>query len=126
MAGLGDIVKKAFYLGVGVVASAGEQAGARLGELREQAQKLTDEMVAKGEMTTEEARRLVDEMVNRAQQQQPITSSNDGIDSKPSEPRRIEIVADDDETSESQGQNVDKLRDQVMALQEELRRLKQD
>lgn len=123
MAGLGDIVKKAFYLGVGVVASAGEQAGARLGELREQAQKLTDEMVAKGEMTTDEARRLVDEMVNRAQQQQPITSSTD---SKPSEPRRIEIVAEDDETSENQGQNVDKLRDQVMSLQEELRRLKQD
>ena len=123
MSGLGDIVKKAFYLGVGVVASAGVKAGETLGELREQAQKLTDEMVAKGEMTTEEARRLVDEMVNRAQQQQPITSNTD---TKPSEPRRIEIVTEEDEPTEAKPQNVDALRDQVMALQEELRRLKQD
>ncbi|MCL1467819.1 phasin family protein [Argonema galeatum] len=123
MAGLGDLVKKAFYLGVGVVASAGEKAGVTLGELREQAQKLTDEMVAKGEMTTEEARRLVDEMVNRAQQQQPITSSTD---TKPSEPRRIEIVVEDDDSAGGETKNVDSLREQVIALQEELRHLKQD
>lgn len=124
MAGLGDLVKKAFYLGVGVVATAGERAGMTLAELREQAQKLADEMVAKGEMTTEDARRLVDEMVNRAQQQQPIDSSSTG--SKPSEPRRIEIVVEDDDSSGGDGQNVDVLRQQVMSLQDELRRLKQD
>ncbi|MBD2182341.1 hypothetical protein H6S82_16525 [Planktothrix sp. FACHB-1355] len=124
MAGLGDLVKKAFYLGVGVVATAGERAGMTLAELREQAQKLADEMVAKGEMTTEDARRLVDEMVNRAQQQQPIDSSS--TSSKPSEPRRIEIVVEDDDASGGEGQNVDVLRQQVMSLQDELRRLKQD
>lgn len=123
MAGLGDIVKKAFYLGVGVVATAGAKAGETLGDLREQAQKLADEMVAKGEMTTEEARRLVDEMVSRAQQQQPIESTTKAPSS---EPRRIEIVADDEEPSSKQPQDADKLREQVMQLKEELRRLKQD
>lgn len=123
MAGLGDIVKKAFYLGVGVVAAAGERAGVTLGELREQAQKLADEMVSKGEITTDEARRLVDEMVNRAQQQQPIESSTN---TKTSEPRRIEIIADDDEQAGKQPQDVDALRKQVMQLKDELNRLKQD
>lgn len=123
MAGLGDIVKKAFYLGVGVVATAGERAGVTLGELREQAQKLADEMVSKGEITTDEARRLVDEMVNRAQQQQPSESSTN---TKPAEPRRIEIVAEDDEPVGKQPQDVDALRNQVMQLKDELNRLKQD
>lgn len=122
MAGLGDFVKKAFYLGVGVAASAAERAGGTLSELREQAQKLTDEMVAKGEITAEEARRLVDEMVNRAQQQ-PI---NPTTESNRSEPRRIEISTEEDLPAKAEGGDVDRLRQQVMQLQEELRRLKQD
>jgi polyhydroxyalkanoate synthesis regulator phasin len=48
MAGLGDIVQKAFYLGIGLAAAAGEQAGEKMSVLRVQAQKLADEMVAKG------------------------------------------------------------------------------
>jgi len=122
MAGLGDLVKKAFYLGVGVAASAAQSAGGKLAELREQAQKLADEMVAKGEITTEEAKRLVDEMVNRAQQQ-PIDSS---INNNRTEPRPIEISSDEDLPVKAEGQNVDTLREQVMQLQEELRRLKQE
>ena len=59
MAGLGDIVQKAFYLGVGLAAAAGEQAGEKFSSIGIQAQKLADEMVAKGEITTEEARKLV-------------------------------------------------------------------
>lgn len=121
MAGLGDLVKKAFYLGVGVAASAAQSASEKLAELREQSQKLADEMVAKGEITTEEAKRLVDEMVNRAQQQ-PINPSNNNR----SEPRPIEISSDDDLPVKAEGQNVDTLREQVMQLQEELRRLKQE
>lgn len=61
MAGFGDLVQKAFYLGVGIASYAGEKAGMTLTELRSQAQKIADEMVARGEMTTEEAKRLVDE-----------------------------------------------------------------
>ncbi|MFB2892714.1 phasin family protein [Aerosakkonemataceae cyanobacterium BLCC-F50] len=125
MAGLGDLVKKAFYLGVGVAASAAQSASGKLAELREQAQKLADEMVAKGEITTEEAKRLVDEMVNRAQQQQPINPGNSGNNNR-SEPRPIEISSDEDLPVKAEGQNVDTLREQVMKLQEELRRLKQE
>ncbi|GET36869.1 phasin family protein [Microseira wollei] len=120
MAGFGDLVKKAFYLGVGLAAAAGEKAGGTLAELKEQAQKLADEMVAKGEMTTEEARRMVDEMIQRAQQQspgEPTTNAPSG------EPRRIEIVTDEEEATPAKPENVDALRDQVSALQEELRRL---
>ncbi|NJK54281.1 MAG: phasin family protein [Leptolyngbyaceae cyanobacterium SU_3_3] len=121
--GLGDLVQKAMYLGIGVASYAGEKAGEKLGELRVQVQKLADEMVDRGEMTTEEARRFVDEMVSRAQQ--PSVSSPDA---KPAEPRKIEILDDDDEpvTSSNSQNSVDEMRRQVMDLQEELRRLKRD
>ncbi len=119
----GDIVQKAFYLGVGAVAAAGEEAGSRLGKLRTQAQKLTDELVAKGEMTTEEARKLVDELVRQAQQQQTVQPSNN----PPShQPRRIEIISDDEAPVPTDEDNVDALRKQVQAMQEELRRLRRD
>ncbi len=69
MANLGDLVKKAVYLGVGIATYAAEKAEVNLQELRNQAQKLADEMIARGEMTTEEARKYVDELVKQAQQQ---------------------------------------------------------
>lgn len=120
MAGFGDIVQKAFYLGVGLAASAGTKAGEKLTELRTQAQKLADEMVAKGEMTTEEARKFVDDMMKQAQQpnvEQPTKT--------PEEPRRIEIISEDEPDS-AQAKDVDAMRQQVEALQEELRRLHRD
>lgn len=48
MSGFGDIVKKTFYLGVGLATYAGEQAGSKVAELRSQVQNLADEMVARG------------------------------------------------------------------------------
>ena len=122
MAGFGDIVQKAFYLGVGMASYAGEKASSTLTELRSQAQKLADEMVARGEMTTEEAKRMVDDMVNRAQQT-PVQSSSDG---RPSEPRRIEIFSDDEPSGDANPSAANDLRQQVTKLQDELRRLKQD
>jgi polyhydroxyalkanoate synthesis regulator phasin len=116
MPGFGDLVQKAFYLGVGAASYAAEKAGTTLSELKGQAQKLADEMVARGEMTTEEAKRMVDEMVSRAQQS-PIPE-----DAKP-EPRRIEILVEDEPQAETQA---DDLRQQVEKLQEELRRLRRD
>ncbi|HEY9695502.1 MAG TPA: hypothetical protein V6D15_25165 [Oculatellaceae cyanobacterium] len=119
MAGLSDIVQKAFYLGVGLAATAGEKAGEKLTELRAQAQKLADEMVAKGEMTAEESRRFVDDMMQQAQQptvKQSTTASQ-------TEPRRIEII-DDDEPAKTDVDQAEVMRKQVEALQEELRRLK--
>lgn len=119
MPGFGDLVQKAFYLGVGAASYAAEKAGTTLSDLRVQAQKLADEMVARGEMTTEEAKRMVDDMVSRAQQPTVPTE-----EAKPSEPRRIEILVEDEPPAEQQA--VDNLRDQVTKLQEELRRLKRD
>ena len=66
------------------------KAGAGLGELRSQAQKIADEMVARGEITAEEAKRMVDDMVSQAQQPSPTSAP-------PTEPRRIEILDEESE-----------------------------
>ncbi|MBH8562196.1 phasin family protein [Nostoc sp. CENA67] len=126
MPGFGDIVQKAFYLGVGLASYAGEKAGGKLAELRSQVQKLADEMVAKGEMTTEEARRFVEDMMRQAQQ--PPASDGTPEKTPPSEPRRIEILEEDEEPTvkQSSTENVDQLREQVLELQEELKRLQKD
>ncbi|MGC9528914.1 MAG: phasin family protein [Limnospira sp.] len=121
MPGFGDLVQKAVYLGVGLASYAGEKAGTKLAELQVEAQKLADELVKRGEMTTEEARRFVDDAIRQAQQP--------GAEVPPppqsAEPRRIEILEDDDEESGTD-EDVDELRDRVKDLQEELRRLERD
>jgi polyhydroxyalkanoate synthesis regulator phasin len=128
MPGFGDIVQKAFYLGVGLASYAGEKATGRISELRSQVQKLADEMVARGEMSTDEARRLVEEMMKQAQQP-PISETKT---SQSTEPRRIEILEEDEpgvasNSSQSKStDDVDGLRDQVKRMQEELRRLQKD
>ncbi|WP_414619622.1 phasin family protein [Calothrix sp. CCY 0018] len=124
MPGFGDIAKKAFYLGVGLASYASEKAGGTLAELRSQAQKLADEMVAKGEMNSEEARKFVEDMMKQAQ----TGNVGSGETTTRTEPRRIEILDDGDEPTEkeAQPQDVDKLRDQVKRMQEELRRLQRD
>ncbi len=120
-----ELVQKAFYLGIGLAAYVAENANVNLRELKSQAQKLADEMVARGEMTAEEALRYVDELVNQAQvnPQEPSETSQNR------EPRRIEIVFDDaeeipKETPKAQNStNVDDLRKQVESLQEQIRRI---
>ncbi len=127
MAGFDDLVKKAFYMGVGFASYAQEKAGVTLNELKTQAQKLADEMIERGELSTEEARKFVDELVQQAQQENVPSAQNDD---RPSEPRRIEILSDDDEPMEQQKKteqkNIDNLKEQVQSLQEELRRLKRE
>lgn len=126
MPGFGDILQKAVYLGVGLASYAGEKAGSKLNELRAEAEKLSEELVKRGEMSTEEARRFVDDMVQQAQQQpqsvEPAGNKNT------TEPRRIEIVSEEDASTKDvkEVDGVDKLREQVQNLQEELRRLKRD
>jgi polyhydroxyalkanoate synthesis regulator phasin len=117
MPGFGDLVQKAFYLGVGIASFAGEKAGLTFAELRSQAQKLADEMVARGEMTTEEAKRMVDEMVSKAQQAPKAAEP-------PREPRRIEILDDDDDDPSPEA--VESLRDQVSKLRDELDQLRKN
>ena len=120
MAGFGDMIQKAFYLGVGAASLAAEKAN----ELRKQAAKLADEMVERGEMNSEDARKFVDDMVKNAQQK----TVNPPQEEVNKEPRRIEIVDDEDEESsvvnDDKNNNVDNLRQQVQSLQEELKNLK--
>jgi polyhydroxyalkanoate synthesis regulator phasin len=121
MAGFGDLVKKAFYLGVGVASYAGEKAGVSLKDLREQTQTVVNELVARGEMTAEEAQRLINDLVNQAQAD--TTTADDG---EPSQPRRIEIVDDEPGAITSpEQQTTATLKQQVEALRQELNALKQ-
>ena len=122
MANFGDLVQKAFYLGVGMASYATEKAGDTLQELRVQAQKLADEMVERGEMTTEEARKFMDELIKQAEQKSVTQAQS----SAKTEPKRIEIVVDDENDTAQETENLDALRQQVESLQKELRRLKQD
>ncbi len=122
MAGLGDIVQKALYLGVGLADYAAEKAGVTVQELRTQAQKLADEMVARGEMSVDEARKYVDDLIQQAQQETVQPSK----DSQTREPRPIEILSEDEEPAQKEPENLEALRQQVQSLQEELRRLKRD
>jgi len=112
-------------MGVGLASYAGEKAGDKFAELRVQAQKLADEMVARGEMNSEEARRFVDDLMGQYAPKSPKDAPRQ--DSTPKEPRRIEIL-DDEEDSDpvaSSGET-DDLQSQVRELQEELRRLQRE
>ncbi|BBA79439.1 hypothetical protein RGRSB_0921 [cyanobacterium endosymbiont of Rhopalodia gibberula] len=121
MADFNSLVQKAFYLGIGLASYANEKARIALTELEEQAQKVANKMVARGEITAEEARKYVDELVQQAQKK------TEGSSQSPcdKEPRLIEIITEEEETAQtSKSNNIDELRNQVDFLQEELRRLK--
>ncbi|MGK7881019.1 MAG: phasin family protein [Crocosphaera sp.] len=122
MADLGNLVQKAFYLGVGIASYAAEKGGTTIQELKNQAQKVADEMVARGELTAEEAKKYVDDMIQQAQQVNPSETEKN----EQKEPRLIEIVSEEDEekTETSKQENLDNLKQQVESLQEELERLK--
>ena len=149
---LSDLVQKAVYIGIGAASYAGEKAGSKLNEFSGQLQKLAEEMVERGEMTTDEARRYVDEKMKTAQQEFENLSQQaqqaQKTQDKPKEPRRIEIVDEGEGSasksnsasnstaqpevvkpeqapkSESSGNPVEDMRRQVAELQEELRRLR--
>ncbi|MFM2430312.1 MAG: hypothetical protein RLZZ511_1525 [Cyanobacteriota bacterium] len=136
--GLGDLVQKAVYLGIGVASYAGEKAGDRLNALSDQMQKMADEMVERGEMTAEEARKFVDETVRKAQQAtNPGQPNSNSTAAAP--PRSIEITDEDVKTdsavkidpkpmAQDSGADIDveTMRKQVQELQDELRRLRKN
>lgn len=122
MPNFGSIVQKAVYLGIGLASLASEKAGSGLGEIRIQAQKLAEELVERGEMTAEEAKKLVDELVQQAQKQE---SSPPPAANTSTEPRRIEILTDEDEPQVTkEAQDVDNMQEKIKAMQEELQRLR--
>jgi len=120
MAGFGELVQKAFYLGVGLASYASEKASGSVTELRSQLQILAEEMVARGEMTAEEARRVVEEFAQGTQQPQPHAEATP---ISPTFPRPIEIQEGEGGPINKAPQDVETLRRQVQSLQEELRRL---
>ncbi len=128
MAGFENIVKKAFYMGVGFADYAQEKAGTALAEITTQAQQLADEMIARGEMNVEEARKFVEDMVQQAQQDIFEAPTNEP---KQKEPRIIEIVTEEDSATpenfaQDNSPNVDELKDQVQSLKEELQQLRKE
>lgn len=130
MADFGNLVQKAFYLGVGAASLAAEKAGSTIHELKEQAQSVADEMVQKGEMNAEEAKKFVNDMVKQAQEKIPTVSKSQSetVKDEVKEPRRIEIL-DDEEAEASvtaaKRNEAEELRKQLEALQQELKDLKQ-
>ena len=116
----GGLVQKAFYLGLGLATVAGEKAGETIGELRTQASKLADDLVERGEMTSEEARKFVDDLVRNAQK--PISESALNSTGKDA-PRTITIDDEDDQIPNQNMGDVDLLKDKVQSLQDELKRL---
>ncbi|MCA1904382.1 MAG: hypothetical protein CV045_02350 [Cyanobacteria bacterium M5B4] len=97
-----NILQKVFYFGVGLISLAGEKTTSTLEQLRQQTVKLADELVRRGELTTEEARRFVDEVMDQAKPDRP-------------QPRPIEILENTSEDEE-----IERLKQTVKQLQNEL------
>ncbi|NCO75702.1 MAG: hypothetical protein GW795_04045 [Cyanobacteria bacterium] len=106
MADSENLLKKAFYLGVGIASYAVEKANDTFQELKQQGekialnpdfsqelQKMADEMVNKGKINAEEAHKFVDEILK---QNQTKGVKSEDIN-KNSQPRTIEIITDEDE-----------------------------
>lgn len=125
MAGFGNLVQKAFYLGVGIASYAGEKAGGALGDLRGQAQKLVDELVERGELTAEEAQKMMNDMVARAEATAAAAAAAEATarPSEPDGPRQIQILDDSESLTEEERQAA-ALRQEVQNLREELKKLK--
>jgi polyhydroxyalkanoate synthesis regulator phasin len=126
-----NIVQKAFYLGMGIASVAGEKAGSTLNELRTQATKLAEELVEKGEMSTDEAKKFVDDLIRQSQKSPDQIKTGENF----SAPRSINIDDEGDsdpvgstqrEAGKSNGANgddLDALRAKVQQLQSELRKI---
>lgn len=129
MQNFGDLAQKALYLGIGIASYAGEKANEAFNDVRRQAQEMADEMVARGEMSAEEAKKMVEDAVQQAQQAMPNSGTPQSESPQNTGPRRINVIdiTDEDEGSGTkEGSDVQTMRDQVQALEEELRRLKRD
>ncbi|MFK8185620.1 MAG: phasin family protein [Phormidesmis sp.] len=122
MAGFGNLVQKAFYLGVGIASYAGEKAGGAFGDLKNQAQKIVDELVERGELTTEEAQKMMNDMVERAEAAGAEVNPSGTADDTDG-PRQIQIL-DDSESMTAEERQAEALRQEVATLREELQKLR--
>ncbi|NCJ05035.1 hypothetical protein GS597_00570 [Synechococcales cyanobacterium C] len=90
MSSLPDLFQKAFYLGVGLASYTGEQVNRQMSELRSQAQTLADDMIRRGEMTTEQANQWLETVLQQTQTSPSPPSKT------PDRPQVIEIETLDD------------------------------
>jgi polyhydroxyalkanoate synthesis regulator phasin len=91
---LTDVAKRAFYLGIGLASYATERAGVKFLEFQGQAQQMTDELVKRGEATTEEARQWLNVVAPGIV---PPNNSNSAGSTNPNgsgvaKPRQIDII----------------------------------
>ena len=119
MTGFSNLVKKAFYLGVGVASYAGEKMGGSFAELKSQAQKIVDELVERGELTTEEAQKMMNDMVERAEAAGARAQGSSAADG----PKEIKIL-DERDAMTAEERQAQALRQEVASLREELKKLK--
>lgn len=112
-----DIVKKALYLGVGLASYAGEQANQQLREIQARAQTLADEMVRRGEMSTEEARQWLESLIHPGMPPNPPSTAS-------SNPAASKILAPGPEKEPTPTHEVEDLRRQVQELEAEVQRLR--
>lgn len=125
-----NIVQKAFYLGMGLASVAGEKAGSTLNELKTQATKLAEELVERGEMSTDEAKKFVDDLI-RQSQKNPDPNQIKTVDI--SSPRSINIDDDADlgndsnasqsSNQDSEAHDLDAMRARVQELQDQLKKV---
>jgi polyhydroxyalkanoate synthesis regulator phasin len=88
MDNLTDSLKKAFYLGVGLASYATEQ----ISDMQAKAQEAADDLIRRGETTSEEAARLMNTWVP----QNPTADSANA-----NRPQKIEILSVEDVESDS-------------------------
>jgi polyhydroxyalkanoate synthesis regulator phasin len=89
---LPDVAKKAFYLGIGLAAYTAERAGVKLLEFQSQAQQVTDELVKRGEATTEEARQWLNVVAPGIVPPNNSAGSATPNGSAAAKPRQIDII----------------------------------
>ncbi len=117
-----NIVQKAFYLGMGLASVAGEKAGSTLNELRTQATKLSEELVERGEMSTDEAKKFVDDLIRQSQKPQDRNQIKTGENF--SSPRSINIDDEDANSSQNdEAEELDAMRAKVQELQDQLKKV---
>lgn len=92
MENLTDVAKRAFYLGIGLASYATERAGVKFLEFQGQAQQVTDELVKRGEATTEEARQWLNVVAPGIVPPNNSAGSTTPNGSGAAKPRQIDII----------------------------------
>ncbi len=130
---LANLAQKALYFGMGLASFAADKASAaarsapvHFVQLRQRAQKITDELVKRGEMSAEDAKIYMDDLMQRAPQQVKDMQEQDP---PASGPRKIQIddmgEADEQESTAIQLTDSARLRQEIDALEAELEKLQQ-